>query len=170
MSFTDNNLSQNDGAGAAATRRAVDVHTLHERRAVNAVSVSRRKPKKRRTTLKKNLKILAGLAAVIAVIYLSYAYIAAKNDLNKLSHPAQAAQDSRNQLVTEVGKLVDLPSGEIPSTATVSDAGKLKSQEFFARAQNGDKVLVYAKSGRAVLYRPSTNKVIEYSRVNLNHN
>jgi hypothetical protein len=54
--------------------------------------------------------------------------------------------------------------------ATVSDASKLQSQQFFAKAQNGDKVLIFTNAKRAVLYRPSTNKVIEYAPVNIGNN
>ena len=63
-----------------------------------------------------------------------------------------------------------MPSSEAPTIATVNDITKLKGQAFFADAKNGDKVLIYTKAGKAVLYRPLTNKVIEYSTVNLNGN
>jgi hypothetical protein len=71
------------------------------------------------------------------------------------------------QLIDKVGLLVDLPQNEAPTIATVNNASKLKNQEFFARAADGDKVMIFNKSGLAVLYRPSTNRVIEYSKVNL---
>lgn len=70
-------------------------------------------------------------------------------------------------LVEKVGKLYDLPQGEVPTIATVSDIAKLSQQEFFKRAQNGDKVLIYTKAKKAILYRPSTNKIIEIGPVNI---
>jgi hypothetical protein len=105
---------------------------------------------------------------VIGVIALAYGYIHTRNQLTKLSNPKTAGQTETQQLINKVGKLVDLPTGETPTLATVNDATKLKTQNFFASAQNGDKVLIYTKAQRAVLYRPSTNKIVEYSRVNLN--
>jgi hypothetical protein len=105
------------------------------------------------------------LAAVIAV--LAYGYLSTKNQLEQSKNSAGATQTESQQLINKVGQLVDLPSGETPTIATVNDASKLKDQPFFANARNGDKVLIYSKSGKAVLYRPSTNKVIEYSKVNL---
>ena len=64
-------------------------------------------------------------------------------------------------LVEQVGDHAELPINEKPVTATVSDVSKLANQPFFAHAKNGDKVLVYQKGNRAVLYRPSTDKIIE---------
>ncbi len=56
-----------------------------------------------------------------------------------------------------------------PAIAVVSDVDKAKAQSsFFANAQNGDKILLYVKNGKAVLYRPSTNKVIEYGPLTIN--
>jgi hypothetical protein len=66
-----------------------------------------------------------------------------------------------NDIVKKVGALVELPTGETPTVATVSDVTKLRGQEFFAKAQNGDKVLIYAKAQKAYLFRPGTNKIIE---------
>src|SRR4051812_14629670 len=57
-------------------------------------------------------------------------------------------------LVTEVGKLIELPSSETPTVATVSDINKLKGQPFFAHAKNGDKVIIFADAKKAILYRP----------------
>ena len=115
-------------------------------------------------------KAILIVIAVIAVILLAYGYVHTRNELKRLSDPQNNAQNETQKVVDKVGKLIVLPNDETPTAATVNDVGKLKSQEFFSRAQDGDKVLVYAKSGRAVLYRPSTNKVVEYSKVNLNTN
>lgn len=87
--------------------------------------------------------------------------------INKLSNPQAVAQQEQSQLVEQVGKLTDLPKNENPTVATVSDVNKLKDQPFFSNAQNGDKVLIYSQSKQAILYRPSTNKVIQISTVNL---
>lgn len=128
-------------------------------------------PKRRRQlSLKRKNKYLRPLIALIILallVFFAYEYAHTKNQLEKLSNPKTATASATQQLVDSVGRLVNLPTGETPTIATVNDAAKLKSQAFFADAKDGDKVLIYSKSGRAVLYRPSTNRVIEYSTVNL---
>ena len=63
-------------------------------------------------------------------------------------------------LVAEVGRLVILPD-EKPTVGTVQDKEQLRSQPFFANAENGDRVLIFANAHKALLYRPSTQKIIE---------
>ena len=168
MSFIDKNLSQKNGHGPAPETKSININ-------IASSSVKTRQSKKIKLgtvkkQIKKNWRLLLSLVIVVVISLLAYGYISTKNDLNKLANPKVASEDAKKDLLKKVGLLIDLPAGETPSTATVSDVSKLKNQEFFARAQNGDKVLVFPKSGRAVLYRPSTNKVVEYSKVNLNPN
>jgi hypothetical protein len=72
----------------------------------------------------------------------------------------QDSSTNADATVEEVGKLVDLPEGETPTIATVSDLEPLKDQAFFKDAEIGDKVLIFGTSKKAILYRPSANKVI----------
>ena len=85
-----------------------------------------------------------------------------KDQVAKLnSNPQIAIQKQTQALIAEVGRLIDLPKDEAPTVANVSDASQAKKQSaFFNNAQNGDKVLMYVKAGEAILYRPSTNKII----------
>jgi hypothetical protein len=63
-----------------------------------------------------------------------------------------------------------LPANETPSLATVTNKEALsKTQLFFASAENGDKLLIYAKAMKAILYRPSTDKIIEVEPIVLNN-
>lgn len=81
--------------------------------------------------------------------------------------PSPPTQSEITTLVSEVGTMVVLPEGETPTVATVTDLERLKTQEFFSRAQNGDKVLVYQSARLAVLYRPTIKKVLTVSTVNI---
>ncbi len=77
------------------------------------------------------------------------------------------AQAEVKKLVGEVGKLIDLPQGEDPTIATITDISKLSSQPFFARAKNGDKVLIYSQAKKAILYDPKAKKVIDVAPINI---
>lgn len=75
--------------------------------------------------------------------------------------------DDNKSVIEKVGELVELPKNELPSIATVTDVDKLSEQIFFAKAKNGDKVLVYSQESWAVIYRPSNNKIIGAASVDV---
>lgn len=87
------------------------------------------------------------------------------------SNPTIVALRDAQTLIKKVGTVVTLPTGEEPTIADVSDVNKAKTQSaFFNNAQNGDKVLLYVKGGTAILYRPSTGKVINQGPLNITSN
>lgn len=79
----------------------------------------------------------------------------------------KVAQAEVRKLVSEVGKLIELPSGEAPTVATITDITKLQDQPFFAKAKNGDKVLIYTQAKKAILYDPSAKKILDVAPVNI---
>ncbi len=79
----------------------------------------------------------------------------------KVPKEQKEADKDIDMTLQKLGKLMVLPA-ERPSLAVVKDADKLKTQQkFFAQAQNGDKLLIFRTARKAILYRPSTNKIIE---------
>ncbi len=78
------------------------------------------------------------------------------------------AQKETERLVELLGKIIELPKGETPTVATISDREKLKDQAFFAEAQNGDILFAYTTSMKAILYRPSSNKIINVAPISIN--
>lgn len=86
-----------------------------------------------------------------------------------LSKGASTVQAEVDALVAQVGKLISLPTDEKPTVATVVDASKVKDQPFFANAKNDDKVLIYQKAAKAILFRPSENRIIEVGTLNINN-
>src|SRR4030042_1403507 len=108
------------------------------------------------------------IAALGAAGYSYNLYNNARAELKRYQEdPRAVAEEEVKRVVGEVGKLVALPEGEDPTVATVTDTENLKSQPFFEKAENGDKVLIYAQAKRAILYRPSTKKVIEVAPINI---
>ena len=97
---------------------------------------------------------------VIAFAGLGYAYLKARAELTGKT------DDSQQAMVIQIGRHLVLPDEE-PTVATVNDASKLSNQEFFKNAQDGDKVLIFPKANKALIYRPSNQKVIEYAKVSL---
>jgi len=73
------------------------------------------------------------------------------------SNTEGSLQDS--VIIEKVSKLTHIPN-EKPTMATVKDITKLADQPFFKDAQNGDKVLIFTESKKAVIYRESTNEII----------
>ncbi|MEJ0073175.1 MAG: hypothetical protein WDN27_03815 [Candidatus Saccharibacteria bacterium] len=115
---------------------------------------------------------IVGLAVATITLGIKYhqlnqKYHQSQTKIAQLSDPQAAAQQEVKSLVSEVSQLVSLPD-ETPTLATVTDPSKLQDQQFFTEAQKGDKVLIFPNAKRAVLYRPSTHKVIESAPVQLN--
>ncbi len=107
---------------------------------------------------RKNLNIVI-LIFVVTIIPSCFFYYKYKTAISFFKN--QPIKKETKQLINRVDKLMELPQDELPTVATVTDKNKLKNQPIFARAENGDKLLIYPKAKKAILYRPSTNKIIE---------
>lgn len=119
--------------------------------------------KKRLPKIKK-MWLIVLIVLILALVPGYYFY----NQYQKAQQQLGQGSDAETaSLVKKVGKLIELPISETPTIATVSDKTKLTGQQFFANAQNGDKVLIYSQAKKAILYRPSTNKIIEVAPINL---
>jgi len=132
-----------------------------------------REPTHIRRSSNKSRKALIGAGIVFVVIligFLTFQYINTRNELKKARDPQAAAKNEATELAKKIGKVAEVPTNERPDVSTVTDKQKLQSEVFFARVKNGDKVLIYTKSQRAVLYRPSTGKIIEFIPLSNNNN
>lgn len=103
------------------------------------------------------------MLALLPSIYFYNKYQAVQKTLQKQK---QLNLDDREKLIVQVGKLIELPKEEA-TVAVVSDKDKLINQSFFQNAKNGDRVLIFTKAKKAILYRPSINKIIEVTQINL---
>lgn len=105
--------------------------------------------------------VVIGLAVFGGYYFMQYRHI-------KNMTADQFTQQQTNQIIANVGKLYSLPKDEQPDVATVKDKEALKKQyPFFDQAENADIVLIYKKAQIAILYRPSTKKIVKSGAVNV---
>jgi len=106
-------------------------------------------------------KLLAFLVIIVAIVggFGSWYFYNKYQTLK--ANPNVEAQAEVKSLTTTIGKFMELPTDEDPTVATILDKEKIKDQPFFKNAKNGDKLLAYTKAMKAILYRPSTNRIIE---------
>lgn len=120
--------------------------------------------KKLRTTL---IWLAIAVPTLLIGVYYYVQYINTKSELVRFKENPQTA--AIYDLLEKVGTHIQLPKNETPTIATITDVDKLKGQPFFARAQNGDKILMYEKTQRTIIYRPLTDKIIETASISISN-
>lgn len=124
--------------------------------------------KKNPAGLKALVLLIIVVAAVGASLYLFQQWQQTKKELAALKkNPNAAAQTQVQDVVNRIGKFIALPTGETPTLATITDISKLKDQPFFAKAANGDEILIYTNARKAYLYSPSKNRLLDVAPVNI---
>lgn len=82
-----------------------------------------------------------------------------------------ASEETRQEVlvartVAAVSTLLVLPEDETPLVATIVDAAALQEeQSFYQGAENGDQLLIYGQSLRAILYSPERNIIVNVGPV-----
>ncbi|OGG11915.1 hypothetical protein A2Z00_04290 [Candidatus Gottesmanbacteria bacterium RBG_13_45_10] len=122
------------------------------------------------SALSKQQKLIAlGVGILFLAIIPSVYFITQYRSMQaRLRDPAKYAQQESNAMIARVAGLMALPTDETPTVAIVNDVEKLKNQQFFSHSANGDRVLIYTKAKKAILYRPSINKIIDVAPLNVN--
>lgn len=132
----------------------------------------------RRVTLVKIIKIIVWLLpSVVAAGMAVFFYLQwqrAQQIVNLAGNgqteaAVRAAEQKEIQLIEEqLGEVILLPQGETPTLITIKDKNEIReNKEFFADAQDDDKILVYQQAKKAFLYRPSTKKLINLAPINI---
>lgn len=107
------------------------------------------------------------MCIVFLSIVVAYIIIATTRGL-LVRGPTVNLEEEIRVTTQEVGKLMELPA-EKPMVATVKDVTQLPAnQPFFLVAKNGDKVLFYNDAKKAILYRPSTDKIVNVAPITVN--
>ncbi len=115
------------------------------------------KLKKKKTKLKLILRVAALCLIVFVLIF---------GGFRTFEHFQNIEANKSQNIIANVSKLTDIPSDEKPTIATVTNPTSLKDQYFFQDAQVGDKILFFSTAKKAILYRPSTNKIISIAPLN----
>lgn len=109
------------------------------------------------------------IVALAGFAWAFYSYTQAKSEIAYLTDPETRQEQDQAQItetVNKISKLMVVPEDEEPVVATVQDAEALKAeQEFFADAQNGDKVIIYKT--KAIIYNPTENKIVNVGPVSI---
>jgi len=110
------------------------------------------------------------LIAVIAILalgaggYYGYGYWKAKQ--NSPEAQAAAADAEKQDVLKKLSKLMVIPEGD-PVLFKVSDQEQMRKQQaFFKDTVNDDVLLVFQASSKAIIYRPSTNVIINVGPIN----
>lgn len=110
-----------------------------------------------------NKKTIALVVVFIILAGAAFYFFTKYQELKK--NPDVVSQEEAIDLAAEVGEIMVLPQGEVPTIATVSDPALLADQPFFKDAKKGDKVLIYSQAGKAILYDPEAKKIIEVAPI-----
>ncbi|GIW62868.1 MAG: hypothetical protein KatS3mg090_0694 [Patescibacteria group bacterium] len=123
---------------------------------------SRGRPRKKSNIFKKiselNIKAVFVIFLIFILFVLSYFLY---NRFFKFNF----GKSKEEILLNNLKQHIILNDNEVPTIATVTDEAKLKNQEFFKMAKNGDVVFIFTESRKAILYRPSIDKIIEVAPV-----
>lgn len=113
----------------------------------------------------KRLLVVVPTVLFVVAAGVAYSFYVQVADLKK--NPQAEAQAEVKNVVEQVAKLIVLPTDEDPTLATVVDPDKLRDQPFFANAQKGDRVLIYTKARKAILYNPTSHKIVDVAPINI---
>jgi hypothetical protein len=124
------------------------------------------------------LRLIGEVVLVLLVLGLGLWVLSLKSDNADLkkqvtalnNNPLLVEQRAEQQLVSDVSKLMVLPTNETPTVKKISDIDALKKQApFFNEAQNGDEILFYPNNGLVIVYRPGTNKIVKSGPLNISN-
>lgn len=98
-------------------------------------------------------------AVMLMAVSLAVLLFVQNHSLKTSKHSTTTHQVSNDDVIKRVSLVYDAPT-EKPSVAQVGDKSKLAGQPFFTNAEKGDYILIYPNARIALIYRLSTNRVI----------
>ncbi len=135
-------------------------------------TTTKRSVKKTQTPYRVYVIALVGLAILAGGGYFGWMkYNEMYNSPAAQEQAAAAEAEAEKKVVLEkLSKLMVLPEGD-PVLFKVSDQEQMRKQQaFFKDTMNDDVLLVFQESSKAVIYRPSTNMVVNVGPINFDQN
>lgn len=112
------------------------------------------------TTKRRRLGRGTGILILISVVALAACIVF----YVKYRDSQDTVEARQKRIVAQVGRAVELPQST-PAVVTVADKSKLANKELAARVENQDMLLVYGADKRIIIYRPTTQKVVDMLRI-----
>lgn len=104
-------------------------------------------------------KIIISLLILLILSLASSLYIFGQYK-KLLKNADNIGQAESAMILNKLSKIIELPKDEIPQLADIIDIDKLKGDPFFSESKNGDKIIIYSKAKKAIIYRLEENKII----------
>lgn len=105
---------------------------------------------------------LIGLGLISA--FFIFKYLQVSQELATLkADPTQLTtllESENRKILDKLGSLIQLPQ-ETPRIVTITDKASIQNEPLLSKAEVGDAFLIYSQAKKAILYRPSQNKIID---------
>ncbi|MEN9604693.1 MAG: hypothetical protein RJB39_378 [Candidatus Parcubacteria bacterium] len=103
----------------------------------------------------------------IAVIVLGVLYLQQRTQIRRLTDPVaqtEYAEQQVKKVIEDLKQYVVIPDEEqLQLLGVINDAESLKKdQAFYANVERGDYVFLFTKTSRALIWRPSTKKIVNF--------
>lgn len=109
---------------------------------------------------KEQSKRFRGLLLPVLVIICIVAVSASIIFFAKYRKAQDTGQAQQKKLIAKIAEAIELPQSD-PTVVTVTDKEKLTNKALASRVHNQDMLLIYGPAKRIIIYRPSSEKVID---------
>ena len=104
-------------------------------------------------------RLLVLIIAIAIILIGGFAYYQSSKQTFEAGQ--ELTDDQVQDILASVGKHIKLPADETPLVATVADIDLLLEREpFYTGADNGDILLLYPNAGKAILYAPDEDLIV----------
>ena len=100
------------------------------------------------------------ITLIVIAIVVMYTLIMGAVYKNQMASKKKAQAKEEQETVDKISKLLRLPN-ETPLVTTVYNEKDFANNNLFRPVKKGDKILLFINAKQAVIYRPSTNQVVE---------